>query len=127
MAGRAVSSEVDSEDSRAGRQISGEKSPLCATSANAVNEHVPRRCRAVDVHLLRIRGDDYHDYTASVGRSVLRIRLIHQVPNVRRARSPCPRRFRVRPPTGSEVPDCGSATTRSTGIDGASLRRRLGD
>jgi hypothetical protein len=46
MTGRAMPGEVDSEDTRAYGEMLSESSPLCAIPTNAMNEHIPERCRA---------------------------------------------------------------------------------
>jgi hypothetical protein len=55
MTGRAMPGEVDSEDTRAYGQMLSESYPLCAIPANAMNEHIPRRCRAP--HVVSIMGE----------------------------------------------------------------------
>jgi hypothetical protein len=49
MTGLAMPGEVDREDTRAYGQLLGESSPLCAIPTNAMNKHIPQRCRAVGV------------------------------------------------------------------------------
>jgi hypothetical protein len=49
MTGRAMPGEVDGEDTREHRQLLGEGSPLGAIPTDAVNEHIPQRCRTVGV------------------------------------------------------------------------------
>jgi hypothetical protein len=49
MTGRAMPGEVDSEDTPVYGQLLGEGSPLCAIPTDAMNEHIPQRCRAVGV------------------------------------------------------------------------------
>jgi hypothetical protein len=55
MTGRAMPGEVDSEDTRACGQMLSERSPLCAIATNAMNEHIPQRCRAP--HVVSLTGE----------------------------------------------------------------------
>jgi hypothetical protein len=55
MTGRAVPGEVDSEDTRAYGQVLSESSPLCAIPTNAMNEHIPQRCRGP--HVVSLTGE----------------------------------------------------------------------
>jgi hypothetical protein len=55
MTGRAMAGEVDSEDTRADGQMLSESSPLCAIPTDAMNEHIPRLCRAP--HVVSLTGE----------------------------------------------------------------------